>query len=166
MIVFGKERDYIEHSEHCVKGFFGEEFRYLSNFHICPVYFEGKLYQSSENAYMAAKTEDLAIREQVAMLPPNKAKRFGTTIILRPGWVEMKYDVMSACVFDKFYRNHDIRKLLLDTGDKYLEETNHWGDVWYGVCDGVGQNNLGKILMATREFWKMKEKDTNILSLK
>ena len=115
---------------------------------------------------MAAKSEDLFIRKKVSELKPAEAKRFGRTIVLREGWDGMKYDIMSSVVFDKFYRNHDIRKLLLETGDKYIEETNHWKDSVWGVCNGVGQNNLGKILMATREFWKMKEKDTKILGLK
>ena len=40
--------------------------------------------------------------------------------------------------------------------DKYIEETNHWGDVFWGVCDGVGESNLGKVLMGIREFWNVK----------
>ena len=37
-----------------IKGFFGE-YRWLSNFHICRVWFEGLCYPSSENAFQAAK---------------------------------------------------------------------------------------------------------------
>ena len=37
-----------------IKGFFGG-YRWLSNFHVCDVMFEGDLYPSSENAYQAAK---------------------------------------------------------------------------------------------------------------
>ena len=44
--------------------------------------------------------------------------------------------------------------MLLSTGDKYLEETNHWKDTYYGVCDGVGKNVLGKILMSVRNIIK------------
>src|ERR1035437_8987159 len=138
MIVNGIEREYISHTEHEIKGFFSE-YRFLSNFHECPVYFEGILYPSSESAYMAAKSEDLFIRKKVSELKPAEAKRFGRTIVLREGWDGMKYDIMSSVVFDKFYRNHDIRKLLLETGDKYIEETNHWKDSVWGVCNGVGQ---------------------------
>jgi predicted NAD-dependent protein-ADP-ribosyltransferase YbiA (DUF1768 family) len=40
---------------------------------------------------------------------------------------------------------------LLATGDTYLEETNTWGDIWFGVCNGIGKNYLGKMLMEIRE---------------
>ena len=61
---------------------------------------------------------------------------------------------MSSIVFEKFYRNKELRKKLLETGDRYLEETNWWGDDFWGVCNGEGRNELGKILMKVRDFWK------------
>ena len=155
MIINGIERDYIVHDDKNIKGFFGE-YRYLSNFEVCPVYFEGMLFPSSEAAYMAAKTEDLEIRKQFQTLKPSDAKKLGRTIKLREGWDDMKYDVMSSVVFDKFYRNIELRKKLLETGNKYIEETNHWKDVVWGVCDGEGKSWLGNILMSVREFWKDK----------
>ena len=65
---------------------------------------------------------------------------------------------MSAVVFDKFYRNIDLRNKLMETGNRYLEETNHWKDRYWGVCDGKGENNLGKILMSVRKFWRLSGK--------
>ena len=32
-----------------------------------------------------------------------------------------------------------------------LVEGNTWGDKVWGVCDGVGENNLGKTLMRIRD---------------
>jgi len=61
---------------------------------------------------------------------------------------------MRKIVFNKFQRNDRLREQLLMTGDKVLIEANSWGDVYWGVCDGVGENHLGKILMKTREFWR------------
>jgi hypothetical protein len=40
--------------------------------------------------------------------------------------------------------------MLLLTGDEELIEGNFWGDVFWGVCNGVGKNHLGKILMEVR----------------
>lgn len=157
MMVFGKERDYVVHDVKNVKGFFGD-YRFLSNYHVCPVYFEGQLFGSTEAAYQAAKTEDLNIRSSFICLSPNDSKKMGNQIIVRNGWNSMKYDVMSSVLFDKFYRNQDLREALLATENKYLEETNHWGDIYWGVCDGKGESNLGKLLMAIREFWKIKTK--------
>lgn len=42
--------------------------------------------------------------------------------------------------------NGVIRK----NGDAELIEGNTWGDRIWGVCDGVGENRLGKILMRVR----------------
>lgn len=63
---------------------------------------------------------------------------------------------MASVVFDKFARNKELRDKLLFTNDKYLEETNDWNDKYWGICNGIGENNLGKILMGIREFWKIK----------
>ena len=149
MFILGQERDYIIHNEKEVKGFFGD-FRFLSNFHVADVWFEGILYPSTEHAYQAAKTLDESVRREFLTLTCNKAKHKGQEIGLRENWDVIKYDVMFSVVFDKFSRHKDLRDLLLATGDKYLEETNHWHDVYYGVCDGVGKNILGKILMKVR----------------
>lgn len=155
MIVYGKDRDYIVHDDTNIKGMFGD-YRWLSNFHICPIYFEGSLYHSTEAAYMSGKSTDLEVRKQFIDITPSSARKLGQTISLRDGWDDIKYDVMAAVVFDKYYRNLDLRKLLLETGDKYIEETNHWSDIYWGVCDGVGQNNLGIITMNIRKFWRNK----------
>ena len=154
MFILGQERDYIIHDDKVVKGFFGD-YRFLSNFHVADVWYEGILYPSTEHAYQAAKTLDIEVRKQFLDISCGKAKNFGQTIGLRENWDTIKYDVMYAVVFDKFFRHSDLKQMLLMTGDKYLEETNHWKDTYYGVCDGVGKNVLGKILMSVRDVIKM-----------
>ena len=151
----GKERDYIIHDENNIKGFFGE-YRWLSNFHSTPVFFEGILYPSTENAYQAAKCAALSEKQQFITCSPSDAKKLSKTVLIRENWDSFKYDVMSAIVFDKFYRDYDLRIKLLDTENKYLEETNHWGDTYWGVCNERGQNKLGKIIMGIRTIWKSK----------
>ena len=70
-------------------------------------------------------------------------------------WDKRKYDVMSVLVVEKFYRNLDLRQKLLETGNRYLEERNNWKDCFFGYDINLGgQNELGKILMKVREFWK------------
>ena len=46
----------------------------------------------------------------------------------------------------------DMRKKLIATCQAPLVEGNHWGDIFWGVCDGKGENNLGKLLMETRSL--------------
>ena len=49
-------------------------------------------------------------------------------------------------VWAKFSQNPELAKKLA-TGDRYIEETNWWGDTIWRVYRGEGQNLLGKILM-------------------
>ena len=45
----------------------------------------------------------------------------------------------------------ELKEMLLATGDEELVEGNYWHDTIWGVCDGVGENHLGKMLMEIRE---------------
>lgn len=49
----------------------------------------------------------------------------------------------------------DNYELLMATGNKYLEERNWWGDLYWGRDkEGNGENMLGKLLMEIREASK------------
>jgi predicted NAD-dependent protein-ADP-ribosyltransferase YbiA (DUF1768 family) len=48
------------------------------------------------------------------------------------------------------FSHPELRQKLLDTGSCTLVEGNTWGDTFWGVCDGVGENHLGKLLMTIR----------------
>lgn len=126
-------------------------YRFLSNFYECPVEFGGIKYRTSEHAYQAQKQEDPEYRMLMAARPTARlAKRMGGQATARPGWEEMKNDVMLQVVRAKFSQNHDLAALLLGTGDMELVEGNDWGDRHFGVCQGAGHNFLGKILMQVR----------------
>lgn len=45
----------------------------------------------------------------------------------------------------------EMAERLKATGDAELIEGNYWGDVFWGTCDGVGENWLGRLLMAQRD---------------
>jgi len=155
MLVFGKERDYIIHDEKNIKGMFGP-YRYMSNFHIARVIYEGLEYPSTENAYQAAKSTDPEVRKQFLNITPNESKKLGQKIAKRPDWDEVKYQVMLDVCTYKFSMHEDLREALLSTGDKYIEETNHWKDQTWGVYNGEGKNWLGKVLMEVRSKLKQK----------
>jgi ribA/ribD-fused uncharacterized protein len=140
-----------QHDDQSIKGFFGE-YRWLSNFHVCDVLFEGDLYPSSENAYQAAKF-DWPDRPAFKLCSPNKAKKEGAGVTPK-GWFNRNVDVMETILRDKFRKNRDLKDALVATGDKYLEEANWWKDTFWGVCDGVGENMLGKLLMKIRDELK------------
>ena len=58
---------------------------------------------------------------------------------------------METLVREKFSHNKDLKEMLLETGDAIIEEGNDWNDTFWGVCNGKGENHLGKILMKIRE---------------
>ena len=153
MLVFGKEREYVVHDERNIKGMFGP-YRFLSNYHIAPVEYEGLEYPSTEAAYQAAKSLDPEVRKKFLNLTPSEAKKLGKTVAVRPDWEDVKYEVMMEVCTYKFTKHSDLREALLLTDDKYIEETNHWKDTTWGVCNGIGKNWLGKILMEIRKTLK------------
>ena len=141
------------HTTTHILGFFGP-YRFLSNFEMAPVDYNGLVYPSNENAYQAAKVLDR--KEQLAFLSltPNEAKKAGQKVLLRLDWEDIKLGIMEQINTDKFTRNQEIRQRLLDTGTAYLEETNWWNDTFWGVCSGRGTNHLGQILMHIRATLK------------
>jgi ribA/ribD-fused uncharacterized protein len=128
---------------------FKDEHSWLSNFTPCEVTFDGDIYPSVEHAYIAAKTFDPVLRQHIKTLPTGKAKRFGSKITLIPDWDIIKLEVMRHLLRQKF-NQEPFKTLLLATGDAYIEETNWWKDTFWGVCNGVGQNILGKMIMEIR----------------
>lgn len=44
-----------------------------------------------------------------------------------------------------------MMRKLKETGGKYLVEGNNWGDIFWGVDNGVGKNLLGLALMYLRD---------------
>ena len=142
-----------------ISGFFGD-YRFLSNFHTHPeilIYIDDLLGGeigciSVENAFQALKTLDPLQRAIIAQAAtPGAAKKLGKTANLRPDWEEIKIDSMLALLYQKF--SHPFyRDLLVATGNAELIEDNSWNDTFWGVCNGVGQNILGKLLMKIRKM--------------
>lgn len=123
---------------------------FLSNFYmrgfVC-----GSHFHSVEHGYQAAKTLDAdwfyKIRDAET---PGKAKRLGQRCPIRPDWEMDKLDVMAVLLDCKFSQHTDLARRLVDTGDAELVEGNTWGDQFWGVCRGKGENHLGQLLMRLR----------------
>ena len=84
------------------------------------------------------------------------AKRLGKKVTLRTDWDSVKIPIMYELVDNKF-KHFDLAEMLLATKNQHLVEGNWWGDTYWGVCKGVGQNKLGKMLMKLRENLKSNE---------
>lgn len=130
---------------------FKGEYRWLSNFHLVDVVYDGEVYPSTEHAYQAAKTHQDVTRQLIREAPtPGVAKALGKACLLRPDWEEIKVEVMEDLLRQKF-KNPLLKAKLLATVGHDLVEGNHWGDTFWGVCRGKGLNMLGKLLMQIRD---------------
>ena len=129
---------------------FSGEHRWLSNFWPAVVVLDGVAYPSVENAYQASKF-DIHKRQQFVTCTAAEAKKFGKILGNPPlEWQAVKTHLMAAFVAEKFKPGSELAQKLLATGDQELIEGNWWGDTFWGVCRGKGENHLGKILMEQR----------------
>jgi ribA/ribD-fused uncharacterized protein len=142
---------------------FSGAYRFLSNFYPAEVHLDGVAWPSVEHAYQAAKiwegsfsslsvakAREVYIRGKTA----GGAKKMGSELNLkgkrRPEWEKVSLKIMEDLVREKFTTDPMIRLQLMATSQEELVEGNTWNDTFWGVCDGVGENHLGRILMKVR----------------
>lgn len=129
---------------------FSGEYRWLSNFYPVTVIYDGYVFKTVEHAYQALKCkyhhEFLEVKNCDT---PGQAKRLARQKIMRDDWDEVKILVMFYLLQQKFSDPH-LWSLLIATGDQPIVEGNQWGDTFWGVCRGKGENHLGKMIMAIR----------------
>lgn len=125
---------------------------YMSNRSDYKVSFFGLDYDRSENAFQAMKCINKSQREVFCKMIFKEAKKLGKRVNCRTDWNSIRKDVMFNILLCKFVQHRDIREKLIATCDIPLIEGNVWGDTYWGVCNGVGLNNMGKTLMNVREF--------------
>lgn len=137
---------------------FDGDYRFLSNFYPAEITIDGIYYPTVEHAYQAAKSANPEVKKAIACLSDaGAAKHNGRKIVMREGFEEEKLEIMKSLLVLKFLHPH-LRTKLLETGDLPLEEGNWWGDTFWGVCRGVGENHLGKLLMELRQ--QLRERQT------
>ncbi|HLL69075.1 MAG TPA: NADAR family protein [Micromonosporaceae bacterium] len=141
-----------------IHGFRGA-WSFLSNFQAAPLVWEGMAYPTSEHAFNAGKTLDVAKRQWIAdAATPREAKRRGRSVDLRRGWDErVRFEVMAEVLRAKFEAHPGLARALLATGDAELVEVNTWHDDVWGdcvcgrpACGEPGTNHLGRLLMELR----------------
>jgi ribA/ribD-fused uncharacterized protein len=129
---------------------FDGEYRWLSNFWIVKIVFGERIYPSVENAYQAAKYPEY-MRDRFIDCTPAAAKRLGAQSKLpRDVWNARKVPIMHGLLLKKFRLGGELALWLENTGDAEIIEGNTWNDTFWGVCKGVGENQLGKLLMEVR----------------
>lgn len=133
-----------------IDNFRGKYF-FLSNFYTKSSFiFDGIQFDSAEAAFQACKTNSLIIARSFATLSPNNAKAKGRKVRLVKDWEAFKEGCMYMILKAKFAKAN-MAKALDKTGDEELVENNTWDDKYWGICNGVGKNRLGIILMVVRD---------------
>lgn len=131
---------------------FKNNYFFLSNFYTSNVEIGGIVYKNAEAAFQAHKTLDIEQRKKFANISsPSSAKYMGRRIDLREDWNNIRDRIMYDVVYAKFNQNEYLKEKLINTGYQYLEEGNTWGDTYWGVYKGTGQNKLGLILQLIRD---------------
>jgi ribA/ribD-fused uncharacterized protein len=133
---------------------FKDENRWLSNFWPSPFFYNGFTWPAVEHAYVAGKIQDSDYTKLAASLlymTASEAKSHGRCVPLRPDFDMIKIQLMKELQYEKYHQNPVLMQKLLDTEGCYIEETNHWHDTYWGVCDGVGQNWMGVLVMEIRD---------------
>ena len=137
---------------------FRGQYGFLSNMSDSPMRIRRKgetqayTFKNLEAAFQAMKCPERMAEFQNLTGP--EAKQLGKTVQLRPDWDQIKLGVMQALVKTKFDQNPALKQKLMATAGTQLVEENAWHDTYWGTCNGVGENNLGKILMATRDAYQ------------
>ena len=122
----------------------------MSNFFPVAVVYEGQCYPTAEHAFQGAKTVDRAVRERIRALPTaSAAKCSGRSLVRRPDWEQVKVTILRQILRQKF-QHPVLCAQLLRTHPRPLVEVNAWGDHFWGVCHGTGENHLGRLLMVFR----------------
>lgn len=66
-------------------------------------------------------------------------------------WDGRKVAIMRGLLREKFAPGSELAARLLATHPRALVEGNDWGDRFWGVCRGQGENWLGRLLEQVRD---------------
>jgi ribA/ribD-fused uncharacterized protein len=112
------------------------------------IHVNGIEYTCIEAAFQSFKLENREARRQFSRLNGFEAKKLGRRVQLRPDWNEIKVEVMYRLLKIKF--KGELGEKLKGISSPIVEE-NTWGDTFWGVCRGRGQNQLGILLEQVRD---------------
>ena len=147
------------------------EYRNFSNMSQHPIDVDGVRYPSVEHYFQAMKAkefkDDEMLEKIVKAKTPKAVKAMGKKVknFVKEVWDSKRDEVMKTGVRSKFIQHPELRKQLLETGDKLIGEANA-RDMYWGIGTSVasdksnhpdkwrGQNKLGKLLMELRDEFR------------
>ncbi|MBZ9714430.1 SLOG family protein [Deinococcus multiflagellatus] len=107
------------------------------------------VFPSAEHAYQACKCADPKDRAQFLTGSAASAKAAGRQVRCHDDWAQRRLHVMGYVVAWKF-REPVLAQRLVDTAPELITEINPWGDTYWGVCNGQGEDHLGRLLRKVR----------------
>lgn len=131
-----------------------ESYGEFSNFALYPIKLKGKIWKTTEHYFQAQKFADKVYQEKIRKAStPMKAAQLGRSRKIRiiKNWNNIRDNVMYDALKAKFTQHEELKKLLLETGDKILIEHTENDAYWGDAGDGSGKNRLGKLLMRLRK---------------
>lgn len=106
---------------------------------------------NTEAAYQAGKSKEPLKYQNMS---PREAKKAGRhermSQIEKTQWDNYKKLVLMKQLLKLKFDNPDLQQKLIATYPEELIEGNYWHDTYWGVCEEVGENHLGKLLMEIR----------------
>lgn len=152
-------------------GFRGD-YDFLSNFYDSPIEVMFKsnrfVFSTAEHVFQGMKVKAISsnddknsyqdpvelLRQLESFKAPVKAKYWGRKIKINVEyWDSISIKAMRKTLDLKFTQHQYLKDKLINTNDTKLVEYNSWNDTFWGVNEstGVGENNLGILLMDLRE---------------
>ncbi|WP_404789992.1 NADAR family protein [Altericista sp. CCNU0014] len=134
-----------------------EPYGCFSNFSPHSIWLGGTLWPTAEHYYQAQKfvgTVDRHLCQQICNAEsPEMAAAIGRNPkhTVRCNWDTLKAAVMYDAVSTKFASHPDLAEVLLKTGQELIIEDSPTDSYWGCGADGLGQNQLGKVLMRVRQ---------------
>lgn len=131
---------------------FKDQYFFLSTFYPCnmTLNIEGKecTFLNVEAAYHAQKNPKLA--DKWSKVKGLEAKRMGEKFeITVPNWDDIHLYAMANALHAKFSNSYMLSLLKKLPGE--IIQDNYWGDTYWGVYKGQGQNILGRMLTNIRD---------------
>lgn len=138
------------------------KFAFLTTGYSCLLTIDQKQYWHLEGYFQSQKFTGVNKKAEEHIrnaLSPLTCKRVAATYRVTSEretiWADELQDItMMKGLTTKFITNSSLAKLLIETGDKKLINTDSEDEYWGVGHDGNGDNMLGQYLMKVREFVK------------
>lgn len=131
-----------------------QEYGFLNNIYPAGFTVGDVQYQTNEHYFQSKKFEGHPYEWQVAAAETaDLAFDMGQNrdYPLRADWSEAKETIMYTGLRYKFQQNEELRKKLLETGNRPIVEHTEHDSYWGDGGDGSGQNRLGHLLQRLRD---------------